>query len=412
MTEVSRYLDMADKHMGPPPGYDDIERHQQMLDLDDKIRSTLYELDDAKHETVRAKSLNKNLEAKIVEAEKDRDSMRQKVDSLKVKLGVSNANLNKCNDEKEKLRTDLNDAQVLVARLEERLSAASTELDRMRDPANPESNMSIRKHVVNDKKDIKKLRVEVEAEKTGLEQDMETVKSKDAEIRLLEKDLSKTKEHLKECEEERAKALQEEHEERRLKEELVEAYKMLKTDRKTYEQRLKETRIKLGVKMSGRNVNEKVLTDMKRREKELSKQLNTMEKKLKEATGDLDILKNQHKMSKTAMSINKYTKRKQTSRGGAGKVSLAQSGAGPVRFTVKQSKESKVGGSVKSEPARVKPKDTGNQTDRSNYGSLSQRDKGQATQLRPAIVTKSNSVGKGDGKNSVQFVPPPKAKLL
>lgn len=471
MTQLSgiRYPEVMDHMMDPPPEYYDIdnkqEKKQNMLDLDDKIRSTLYELEGAKHEISKAKSFNNNLDKKIDEATKDRDSLRQKIDSLKVKLGVSNANLNKCNDEKESLRSNLDEAQVLVARLEERLTAASSELDRMRDPANPESNMSIRKHVINDKKEIKKLKAEVENERNNLDQDIETSKAKDAEIKALEKELANTKDMLSVCEEERKEAIQEEEEEKRLKEEMVQGYKLLKADRKTYEQRLKEAKVKLGVKLSGKNVNVRVMDDVIKREKELSKQLNKIEKKLKEATGDLEILKNQHKMSKTAQSINKYTRRNQSSRGETGIISMAQSGVGPVQFASKGQKGQKEKGltnrSSMSEPDRLRGK--GNDTERSNNAGKGKGDdadrssnagkgkggdtdrssnagkgkkgdtgrssnagkgnggenatasnipsKGILTQRRQSTVSKQPSFGKGEKRNSVQFVPPPKVKL-
>ncbi|XP_053380716.1 uncharacterized protein LOC128548954 [Mercenaria mercenaria] len=417
MAKVSRYPEVIDHKMEPPPNYSDIDKSphvdQSMLNLDEKIRSTLYELEGAKHDIGKAKSVNKNLEKKIDEAIKDRDSLRQKIDSLKVKLGMSNASLNKSNDEKETLSTNLNESQVLVARLEERLSALSTDLDRMRDPANPESNMSIRKHIINDKKEIKKLKVEAENERTSLEQDIETAKAKDGEIKALEKELAKTKDMLSMCENERIEVFQQEEEERRLKEEMVQGYKLLKADRKTYEQRLKEARVKLGVKTSGKNVNVKVMGDMKTREKDLTKQLNQFERKLKVAMGDLDILKNQHKMSKTAMSINKYTKRAQ--KGDQETVSMAQSGPGPVKFATKVKKSQPEQGTLTnrsrlSEPERSRAK--GGDTDRSSNASLPQKNKGSLSRReRQATVTKQTNVGKEDRKKSVQFVPPPKAKL-
>lgn len=413
MAQVTRYPEVIDHNkMEPPPEYYDLERQQHvehsMLDLDDKIRSTLYELDSAKQEIKKVKSFNRTLVKKIEDATKDRDSLQQKIEALKVKLGLSNTNLNKCNDEKESMRTNLNDSQVLVARLEERLSAGSTELDRMRDPANPESNMSIRKHVINDKKEIKKLKVEAETERTNLDLDMDTVKYKDTEIKALEKELAKTKDMLSICEEERVEAVHDEEEERRLKEEMINGYKLLRADRRTYQQRLKDARVKLGVRMSGKNVNVRVMDDMKKQNKDLTKQLNQYERKLKEATVDLDILKNQHKMSKTAMSINKYTRRNQSSSGQTGSTSVAQSGKGPVQFAQKVKPEhgTLTSRSKMSDPgkSKTKGKKTGGDTDRSHNASLSQRE-------RQATVTKQSSIGKGDTKPNVQFVPPPKAKL-
>ncbi|XP_060599502.1 trichohyalin-like [Ruditapes philippinarum] len=417
MTQVSRYPDIIDQKMEPPPNYSDIDKpenmSQNMSNLDDKIKSSLVELEGAKHDIGKVKTINKGLEKKIQEAKKDLDALRQKIDSLKVKLGLSNTSLGKSNDEKETMSTNLNESQVLVARLEERLSALNSELDKMRDPANPESNMSIRKHILNDKKEIKKLKVEAESERNSLEEDTETAKAKDAEIKALEKELAKAKEMLKICEEEREEVLHEEEEEKKLKEEMIRGYKLLKTDKKTYEQRLKEARIRLGVKTSGKNVNFKVLGDMKTREKDLARQLNQYERKLKEVNGELDILKNQNKMSKTAMSINKYTKRNLKD---SDSISMAQSGLGPVKFGSKVPKTQPEKGAL-SNRSRLSESDKsrtkGGDTDRSSNASFPQKNKGSTSQKDKLIVVprQQQNISKGDRKNSTSFVPPPKAKL-
>ncbi|KAL4219321.1 hypothetical protein ACF0H5_021901 [Mactra antiquata] len=446
---------MMDTPLDPPPEYYDIDNHhhhQQHMNnsihnLDDKIREALNELDNAKQELTKVRSINKGIDKKIESAETERDAVQQKIDSLKTKLGVSNLSLNKCNDEKEAMRTKLNDAQVHVARLEERVSAASSELDRMRDPANPESNMSIKKHVANDKKEIKKLKTEMQNERNCLDLDNDTNKTKDADIKLFEKELASTKEMLKVCENERTEMLEQEVDERRQKEELVEAYRLLKLERKTFDQRLKDARIDLGVKTSGKNVNEKVMIDMKSREKKLTIQLGKYEKKLKDVTVDLEILKNQHKMSKTAMSINKYTKRTQISRGAdPDKISLAQSGPGPVKFATKSEKEqtsvtSKSKGSDQGNGGpkdRLKAAKSGKLSDRSNDVSQTKR-KGilvkdgpinggstnRSTKSLPSLSSKDTSPRldpqgnlqklqngkKLEKRNSVQFVPQPKPKL-
>ena len=64
-------------------------------------------------------------------------------------VGTLDDNLTKFNTEKELLRTNLDEYQIQVSRLEERLAAAVIELDRTRDPTNHDGNMSIRKHVLN-----------------------------------------------------------------------------------------------------------------------------------------------------------------------------------------------------------------------------------------------------------------------
>ncbi|KAH3792138.1 interaptin-like isoform X1 [Dreissena polymorpha] len=406
--------DVDHSKMDPPPEYYDVETRRSIGNVDDQIRTTIIELEESKQEYLKIKAFNKNLETKINEADADRKSLQTKLDSLKAKLAVSNANVTKFNDEKESLQTSLNESQVLVARLEERLTATSSELDRLRDPANPESNFSIRKHVVNDKKEIKKLKADHETEIANLDNDKATATQRDSEIKKLEKELSRLQEQLRTCQEDRAKALEDEIAERKKKEEIIQNYRQIKEDKKSYEQKLKDARIQLGVKVSGRNVNVKLAEEMKVNEKKQQKQLNSIEKRLKDALADLDILKNQHKMSKTAMSINKYTKRnKDKEKNGGGstgsgdsRVSVALTGTGPVRFVTKSKKSlDAAAGSVTDRPKKqsdgVKDKAAGSQTDRPGQ-------KGHSIQNLPS---KQDSIGKGDHRNSVQFVPPPKAKL-
>ncbi|XP_052790607.1 paramyosin-like [Mya arenaria] len=413
---TARYPEAMDRN-DPPPDYYELEKDKQrsLVNLDHQIRSTVVELEDAKQELLKVKAFNITIEKKIDSADGERKSLEAKLDSLRAKLAVSNANVSKFNDDKETLRTNLNESQVLVARLEERLTASSSELDRMRDPANPESTMAIRKHIVHDKKEIKKLKVEVETEHTNLESDKTIATDRDNEIKKLEKEQSKLREQLQVCQEERAHTLEEEAEERRMKEEIVRNYKLLKEDRKTYEQRLKDAKILLGVKVSGENVGKKMSEEMKDNEKQMQKQFNNTEKRLKDALAVLDILRNQHKMSKTAMSINKYTTRNKDKRGAGSvsssdsKVSVAMNGPGPVRFATKTPKGlEKTVGSLTDRPK---------QSDRASdgvkkAGTLTERSSTNAAEKQPKGLLRRESVAKGgEKKNSVQFVPPPKSKL-
>lgn len=406
--------------LDPPPRYHDIDIYQhhveeKLYNLDDKIRSTLVELQDAKGDLQKMRASNKQLEKKVEEAEADTDTVQAKIDALKAKLAVSSENLNRCNEEKEKIRTSLNESQVLVARLEERLAASSSELDRMRDPANPESNKSIKKHVINDKKEIRKLKMDVENERNYLDADNGEARQKEEEVKATEKELEAVNEELKACEQQRNDTQNEEENERGLKEEIIVKYRELKHERTTYEQRLKEARVQLGVKKAGKNVNVKLSDEMKSTEKGLNKQLATIEKRLKDALGDLDILRNRHRMSKTAMSINNYTRRTQTKRTGSIKMSLADSGTGNVKFTTKKDKSRGIlntGETVNMETAKGLEKSRGARgSQNGNSGSLTDRSNDTNLSKRDNIFRSREKVGKGDKRGSVQIVPHPKAKL-
>lgn len=416
------------QHIDSPPQYKDIagyadnpvqtDLNDKLYNLDEKFRNTLVELDTAKAELKRLKSYNKTLERKIEEGEEERSLLQGKAEALKAKLGVFNASVGKCNDEKERLRTSLNESQVTVARLEERLLAASTQLDKYRDPANQDSNVSIKKNVINNKKEIKKLRAQIENDKIELDKDHETARLKEEEVKNVEQELENLRKELRLCEEEKISIQQEEADERAEKDKLIKQYKLLTLERTTYEGRLKDARVQLGVKRAGKNVNMKLSDDMQITEKDLQKHLNILEKRLKDAMADLDILRNRHRMSKTAMSINNYTRRNQTKRGTKGKVSLANSGIGNVQFTTKTSK-------AKSQPDTTveankklnsKSKIKGSKGSLKSKASQKENDTDRSSLIKVESTNKTNDrvqelVGKGDKKSSVQFVPQPKAKL-
>ena len=375
--------------MDPPPEYYEVtSEHQRrsMENLDREMRSTVFEIEDSKQELLKVKAFNINLEKKIESADEERKSLEVKLDSLKAKLAVSNANMTRYNDEKETLRTKLNDSQVLVARLEERVSAATSELDRMRDPGNPESNMNIRKQVLNNKKEIKHLKEELSTENNNLEADKGIAEEREEEIKRLEKEQKSVEKQLNQSHEDRVQTLKDEIEERAKKEELIQNYKDLKEERKTFESRLKEAKILLGVKTSGKNVGDKLYVEMKDHEKLLQKKLNSIEKRLKDSVNDLDVFKNQHKMSKTALSINKFTVRtsKEKDRASVGSTdSLAMPGLGPLRFAPKGAKGDKPVGSQTDRPKTLNKAENGGKI----AGSLSDR-----TLKLSDVKTKSTSL--------------------
>ena len=387
----------------------DVVRYDKLLD--DGIRNQMLEMDSVKKELARIRTQIKTTEKKLEDGEQEKKTLNNKVSSLKVKLGVSNANFNVSKDEMEHFRTSLNETQIHVARMEERLSAANTELDRLRDPANPDSNMGIKKHVANDRRDIKRIKLEIGVEQTALMADQESVKKKDFEIKEMEKYLSRVKDELCVCETKREEAQETEEMEKQRKHDMVKEYNHIRKERKQYDSRIKHVKIKLGVSQAGQNVNAKLMDDMSSREQQLMRRLNAMEKKYKETSGELEVLKSKDKMTKTALSINDHTTRFSKRRDR--QLSVAQSGVGPVKYSDKVPK------ALQSDPKFSKLVDKAEsrrpkQQDGPKVKTAVSQTKGQGN---PAQKKRDvDEVGKGTKQKpgndkTVQFIPPPKPKI-
>ena len=380
--------------------------------LDGGIRNQMLEMDSVKKEIARIRAQIKTTEKKIEDGEQEKKTLNNKVSSLKVKLGVSNANFNVSKDEMEALRTSLNETQIHVARLEERLSAANTELDRLRDPANPDSTMGIKKHVANDRRDIKRIKLEIGVEQTALIADQESVKKKDFEIKAMEKYLSQVKDELRVCETKREEAQETEEMEKQRRQDMVKEYNHIRKERKQYDSRIKHAKIKLGVSQAGQNVNAKLMEDMSSREQQLVRRLNAIEKKFKETFAELDVLKSKDKMTKTALSINDHTTRFSRRRADR-QLSIAQSGVGPLKYG------DKVPRSLQSDPKFSKL------TEKADSRRPKQQDGPKPKQVSGQAKVQGNlgqrkrdsdETGKGakqrpSNEKTVQFIPPPKAKL-
>ena len=386
---------------------------RKLCDIEDEFKKGIVELEGSKRELTKLKSHNRDLEKQIESSEGEKNNLQTKIGTLRVKLGLANANLNTTNDEKEAIRTKLEDAQINVARLEERLSHASSELDRLRDPANPDSNMSIKKHIANDKKEIKRLKVEIESEIDNLERDNLLRQKKHEEIHTLEREVGKRQAELDTVQLELKGVQAIEEAEKQKKAELDELFGELNHEKKSYPSRLKHLKVRLGISNAGQNVSSKLADDMKLREKEMQRELVGVERKLKEATGALEILRNQHKLSKTAQSINEYTRRNQIKKGIEDLKSLAQSGPGPIKFGPKRTKDqSKVkstsGGSTQS------LSDASSRTESTKFKDNSSVNSQNVTSRVKKRETEANTLKKGTTETrgkSESIVPQPKAKM-
>lgn len=147
--ELGKYRKMSkEQNAGDMVKLDDkdkeIAKLQYMVSKsEERLKGYKGEIEIAKRDRRNEIEAKKELQKKISELETENKSLRTKFGSLRVKLGVANANYNVGRYDTDQLRKNYQDAQIQIARLEERLAAANQELKRLRDPEQAEGNPEV-----------------------------------------------------------------------------------------------------------------------------------------------------------------------------------------------------------------------------------------------------------------------------
>lgn len=159
--ELGKYRKMSkEQNAGDMVKLDDkdkeIAKLQYMVSKsEERLKGYRGEIEIAKRDRRNEIEAKKELQKKISELETENKSLRTKFGSLRVKLGVANANYNVGRYDTDQLRKNYQDAQIQIARLEERLAAANQELKRLRDPEQAEGNPEQQKKISTSKGDRK-----------------------------------------------------------------------------------------------------------------------------------------------------------------------------------------------------------------------------------------------------------------
>ncbi|KAK3594700.1 hypothetical protein CHS0354_001652 [Potamilus streckersoni] len=278
---------------------------------DDKNKILQNELETVKLSLRNEQELRKNFEKKVNELEKDKKELHSKLGSVRVKLGVANANYNVGKFETDQLRTKLQEAQVNVARMEERLESANKEILNLKDPAGSEFSLTAKRQTLSDKKEIKKLMSEIAKLQEMSNKQTQETEQKDEEIRQLNFEISLLKEKLQNTQADIDSLNQELEEEMKEKEAMLERINGLEEERKYYDEKIKGVKTKLGIFRAKGNVNLGVAKSLKEREDELLDKLKKMEKKVKDLNIEVEQLRHKNMPGGTVRSIKNHEYRLQ-----------------------------------------------------------------------------------------------------
>ena len=273
------------------PGYS-IKRRIEMTELADIKVSLRQELE---QQTI--------LQAALKTSEEDRNDINSKLATLRVKLGVANANYNVSKAESDQLRKQSQEAQIQKARLEERINTSTADLEKLKDPNNPESNINMKKVAANDRKDVKRLRNELEGIKSERSETQKQLEIKDDKIRQLELQIAKVKEQLDTCMSDLDVANISAEAEMKEREEIEIKLNDLIGEKMKFDDRMLKVQSKLDSTASGTTGIQKQVEVFKEKEQKLLQSISTAEKKLRDAVTEIEQLKNRKMPIRTASSI-------------------------------------------------------------------------------------------------------------
>ena len=273
------------------PGYS-IKRRIEMTELADIKESLRQELE---QQTI--------LQAALKTSEEDRNDINSKLATLRVKLGVANANYNVSKAESDQLRKQSQEAQIQKARLEERINTSTADLEKLKDPSNPESNINMKKVAANDRKEVKRLRNELEGIKSERSETQKQLEIKDDKIRQLELQIAKVKEQLDTCMSDLDVANISAEAEMKEREEIEIKLNDLIGEKMKFDDRMLKVQSKLDSTASGTTGIQKQVEVFKEKEQKLLQSISTAEKKLRDAVTEIEQLKNRKMPIRTASSI-------------------------------------------------------------------------------------------------------------
>ena len=269
-----------------------IKRRIEMTELADIKESLRQELE---QQTI--------LQAALKTSEEDRNDINSKLATLRVKLGVANANYNVSKAESDQLRKQSQEAQIQKARLEERINTSTADLEKLKDPSNPESNINMKKVAANDRKEVKRLRNELEGIKSERSETQKQLEIKDEKIRQLELQIAKVKEQLDTCMSDLDVANISAEAEMKEREEIEIKLNDLIGEKMKFDDRMLKVQSKLDSTASGTTGIQKQVEVFKEKEQKLLQSISTAEKKLRDAVTEIEQLKNRKMPIRTASSI-------------------------------------------------------------------------------------------------------------
>ncbi|XP_052222089.1 cingulin-like isoform X3 [Dreissena polymorpha] len=356
----------------------DAERDREMAKikfqaqrLEERLNVARVETENAKRELKNAQDGRAVVDKKLKAMSKENADLKNNVSQLRVKLGVANANYNVGKHEAESLRKNHQDSQIMIARLEERLNAANQELERLRNPANPEGSEEVKKKLTTEKKDLKRLRAEVARLEETLEHEQKRFRELEEEHKIIQDDVMRQRHLLSDMQTALEMAEMTLQAERASREDYEKQNHQLRMEREHFEDTLKEYKVKLGISLASKNVNVRHAELLKKKDEEYQYTIQNLEKRLKISQTEIEKLKSRAMLTgKTADSLQEHKSRLKKYRNGFSmefitprsfdKLNPNSSGWTPTRGSPKGSHDrisvGSTGSITKTQPPQIKSK--------------------------------------------------------
>ena len=312
LRNLSSTVSVSDEDLGrivspptPPNSYNIYKDSlaKKNLIYSDNQTTVVMELEDIKQSLKHELEHQKMLQSALQSSEEDRNDLNAKLATLRVKLGVANANFNVSKAESDQLRKQNQEAQIQKARLEERISTCTTELEKLKDPTNPDSNINMKKVAANDRKELKRLRNELEGIKSERSETQKQLEIKNEKIRQLDILIATVKEQLDTCQSDLDVANISAEAEMKEREEIELKLNDLISEKMKFDDRMLKVQSKLDSTASGTTGIQKQVELFKEKEQKLLQSISNTEKKLRDAVTEIEQLKNRNMPTRTASSI-------------------------------------------------------------------------------------------------------------
>ncbi|XP_052222079.1 uncharacterized protein LOC127838398 isoform X1 [Dreissena polymorpha] len=275
----------------------------RMSIVDDNLRDIILHAEKVSRDLSNEHDHRTMLENQLRQIDEERKDLNQKLATLRVKLGVANSNYNVSKTECEQMRKKFQETEIQKARLEERIQTCTKELGKLRDPDNPDSNVNLKKIVLNDRKEIRRLRTELEGVRSERSEVQKQIQDRDEKIKMLKIYIGEAKDQLAEVQKDSETAKISVVGERKKREEVEEKHNELLKEKAAFDTKMTEIRLQMDEAALGSTGIQQLVEEFKDKEQVLNNKLATAERKLKDVLTQIEQEKNRNMPQRTASSI-------------------------------------------------------------------------------------------------------------
>ncbi|XP_052790621.1 golgin subfamily A member 5-like [Mya arenaria] len=275
----------------------------RMSAVDENLRDIMYDAETVTRDLSNEQDHRTLLENTLKQIEEDRKDLNLKIATLRVKLGVANSNFNVSKTECDQMRKKYQETEIQKARLEERIKTCTKELEKMKDPNNPESNVNLKKIVVNDRKEIRRLRTDLEGVRSERSEVQKLIQDRDEKINMLKIYIGEVKDQLSEVHTESETAGISVVGERKKRQEVEEKYNELLKEKTIFDEKMTAIQSQLEAAAMGTSGVHQQYEIYREKEDELQNKMRSAERKLRDVLTEIEQQKNRNMPKCTASSI-------------------------------------------------------------------------------------------------------------